>query len=85
MGSLGSPVKEPTVKWTARHNTVMELFQTEKNYVGILHTLLKVWDTPLSFHRFFVCKQFYYKWHFMLQKVMLALLTCFQQVDQVYH
>lgn len=42
MGSANS-VKEPAqVKWSARRNIIMELFQTEKNYVGILHTILKV-------------------------------------------
>jgi len=29
-------------KLTARQQTIAELFQTEKNYVGILHTILKV-------------------------------------------
>jgi len=29
-------------KLTARQQTIAELYQTEKNYVGILHTILKV-------------------------------------------
>jgi len=35
------PAKE-TAKITLRQQTIMELFQTEKNYVGILNTILKV-------------------------------------------
>lgn len=34
--------KETAVKLSARHERVRELFHTEKNYVGILHTILKV-------------------------------------------
>ncbi|KAK2141472.1 hypothetical protein LSH36_1092g00051 [Paralvinella palmiformis] len=34
--------KESAVKLSARHERVRELFHTEKNYVGILHTILKV-------------------------------------------
>jgi len=34
--------REPSSKLTARQQTIAELFQTEKNYVGILHTILKV-------------------------------------------
>lgn len=29
-------------KLTTRQQTIIELFQTESNYVGILHTILKV-------------------------------------------
>jgi len=34
--------REQSSKLTARQQTIAELFQTEKNYVGILHTILKV-------------------------------------------
>ena len=36
--------KESAGKLSARHERVRELFHTEKNYVGILHTILKVTD-----------------------------------------
>jgi len=36
-------------KLTARQQTIAELFQTEKNYVGILHTILKVLCSLCSF------------------------------------
>lgn len=39
---LTTQVKEQTAKLNARQQTILELFQTEKNYVGILHTILKV-------------------------------------------
>ena len=35
-------IREQSPKLTARQQTIAELFQTEKNYVGILHTILKV-------------------------------------------
>ena len=34
--------REQSSRLTARQQTIAELFQTEKNYVGILHTILKV-------------------------------------------
>jgi len=34
--------REQPSKLTARQQTIAELFQTEKNYVGILHTILQV-------------------------------------------
>lgn len=34
--------RDQSSKLTARQQTIAELFQTEKNYVGILHTILKV-------------------------------------------
>ncbi len=35
-------------KLTARQQVVMELFQTEKNYVGILHVILKIFKEELE-------------------------------------
>jgi len=37
-------IREQSPKLTARQQTIAELFQTEKNYVGILHTILKVFS-----------------------------------------
>jgi len=34
--------REQSPKLTARQQTIAELFQTEKNYIGILHTILQV-------------------------------------------
>jgi len=39
--TTGHARKEP-VKLNSRQQTIVELFQTEYNYVGILHTILKV-------------------------------------------
>ena len=39
---VSTQVKEQPAKLSARQQTILELFQTEKNYVGILHTILKV-------------------------------------------
>ncbi|ELU14128.1 hypothetical protein CAPTEDRAFT_176435 [Capitella teleta] len=36
------------VKLTPRQQTVMELFQTEKNYVGILHTIIKTFKEEIE-------------------------------------
>jgi hypothetical protein len=42
---VSTQVKEQPLKLSARQQTILELFQTEKNYVGILHTILKVGGT----------------------------------------
>ncbi len=52
MNTRQSPVN--TVKASARQLTTMELLQTEKNYVGILSTILKVMvlkETVLSMNK----------------------------------
>lgn len=39
---IPAPCPQKEVKLTGRQQTIMELYQTEKNYVGILQTILKV-------------------------------------------
>ena len=41
-GGNTTPSSLALSKMSPRQLTVMELLQTEKNYVGILHTILKV-------------------------------------------